>query len=104
MNILAWKHGETPDDVRRLMRERLQAAGISDKVTWDGNRFTSSVGWGTILNLVGRIEPEAIVLEKCSGAIGGVVLSKCREAFREMFPGGEEIQLTENSTRQGTAS
>jgi len=103
MSILTWKHGETPDDVRRLMRERLQAAGISDKVAWDGNRFTSSVGWGAILNLVGRIEPEIIVLEKCSGAIGGVVLAKCREAFREMFPRGEEIQPTENPIPQRSA-
>ena len=64
MSILAWKHGETPDVCYPSTDgERLQAAGISDKVTWDGNRSAqSSVGWGTILNLVGRIEPEIIFI------------------------------------------
>lgn len=94
MNILVWNHGSTPNNVRRLMVDRLLAAGISDKVAWNGDQFKSSIGWGTILNLVGRIEPDVIVLEKCSGAIGGVVLAKCREAFQEMFPAGYEVQYS----------
>ena len=100
MYILIWKHGKTLEEVRRLMLERLSDRGISDKVGWKVNRFTSTVGWGAILDLVGEIQSQTVVLEKCSGAIGGVVLGKCREAFREMFPDGEELQPAEHSSQQ----
>lgn len=80
------------------MQERLLAAGVGNKVVWQGNRFTASVGWGSILNLVGDIQPETIVLERCSGAIGGVVLAKCRDAFREMFAAGEELPVTDGTS------
>jgi hypothetical protein len=40
-----------------------------------------------VLNLVGEIQEDVVVLKKCSGAMAGVVLAKPRHA--KMFPGGE---------------
>lgn len=56
MAVFIWKHRSSPEDVRHRIQHRLQAADINDKVVWKGNRFTASVGWGVILNLVGEIK------------------------------------------------
>jgi len=90
MAVLVWKHGKSRNEVRALIQGRLALAGVSDKVIWDGDTFRSSVGWGSILNLVGHITDQTVTLEKSSGAMGGVILEKSREAFRELFPDGQQ--------------
>ena len=105
MAVLTWKHGMTRNEVRKLIQERIEAAGVSEKVKWNANTFTASVAWGAVLNLVGEINEDTIVLQKSSGAIGSVVLAKSREAFEKLFPDGEEVIATSasNTARQNSA-
>jgi len=72
-----------------MFQQRLDEAGVSKSVVWAGNTFSATVGWGSILSLIGEIQDHMIVLKKCSGALASVVLAKTRHAFEEMFPGGE---------------
>jgi len=89
MAVLMWKHGLSVDAVRQMFQQRLEEAGVNNSVVWAGNTFSATVGWGTILALVGEIQEEVIVVKKCSGGLSGVVLAKVRQAFEQMFPGGE---------------
>lgn len=89
MTALIWKHGMSKNDARQLIQARIEKAGIRDKVLWKGDSFSSSIGWGTILNLEGQVTDESVILKKAAGALGSIVLEKSREAFQELFPNGE---------------
>jgi len=91
MAVLVWKHETTRQDARKRIEDRLKSAHVSEKVSWNGDIFSSSVGWGTILNLVGEVTDDAVVLRKSSGAMGGVILAKSREGFQQLFPEGREV-------------
>lgn len=97
MAVLVWKHETTRQDARKRIEDRLKSAHVSDKVAWNGDTFSSSVGWGTILNLVGEVTDDAVVLQKSSGAMGGVILAKSREGFKQLFPEGEEVPVVPNA-------
>jgi hypothetical protein len=90
MSVLVWKHGTTVAAAREIIQTELEKLGHGGKVTWKGDEFTCSLGWGTILNTAGKVTGETIVLEKCSGAIGSIALAKFREFFQRVFPGGEQ--------------
>jgi len=77
-------------EAREIIREELHRLGYDGRVTWKGDSASASVGWGTVLNASGEGTDEAIVLEKCGGAIGGTVLGRCRELLERLFPGGAE--------------
>lgn len=89
MSVLVWKHGTTAALARKTIQNELESLGHGSHVNWNGDEFSSSIGWGTILSLAGRVTDQTVVLEKCSGAIGGVVQAKLREFFERDFPGGE---------------
>lgn len=91
MSVLAWQHGTTAAAATDTIRVELESLGHGSQVNWNGNEFSSSIGWGTILSLTGKVTGEAIVLDKCGGAIGGIVLAKLRECFERAFPGGERV-------------
>jgi hypothetical protein len=58
-------------------------------VTWEGFSASASVGWGAILNVAGEVTDHDIVLDRCGGAAGPVVLRECRPVLSRLFPGGE---------------
>jgi hypothetical protein len=87
--LLRWRHGVSSAEARRIMEEQLSEAGYADQVQWDGDEFSASVGFGTVLKVKGQVTDEEIVLEKCSGALGSTVLAKIREIVGRVFPGGE---------------
>lgn len=89
MPQLRWRHGRTADQARDLMQGKLRAAGYDDKVKWNGCDFSASVGFGSILNLKGRVSDQEVVLDTCSGAIGGTVQDQVRQILEKLFPGGE---------------
>ena len=90
MSVLVWKHGTTAAIAREIIQNELEKLGHGGQVTWTGDEFTCSLAWGTILSTAGKVTDETIVLDKCSGAIGGIVLAKLRECFGRVFPGGEQ--------------
>lgn len=102
MSQLIWKHNKTRAEVRQLLQAKMNQAGIADKVTWNGDQFQSNVGWGTVLNLVGEITDHEIVLSKVSGMLRGTVLTKSREAFEQMFPGGEASNQADDQLAAST--
>jgi hypothetical protein len=90
MPILVWKHGTTAAAARDSVRAELDRLGHGGKVTWAGDEASASVGWGLVLSAAGRVTDEVIVLDKCGGAVGGLVLAKCRELLARLFPGGDD--------------
>jgi hypothetical protein len=90
MAVLVWKHGTTAAVARAAIQAELAKHGHDDKVTWKGDEASASVGWGAILSAAGRVTEEAVVLDKCGGAVGGIVLGKCREMLCRLFPAGGE--------------
>lgn len=92
MAALVWKHNRTREEARELIQRRLHEAGHDSKVAWKGDSLSASIGWGAILSLSGEVTDDALVLENCTGALSGFVLSKCREGLAHLFPGGEQVQ------------
>jgi hypothetical protein len=45
----------------------------------------------SVVHAKGEVTPEAVVLEKCGGLVGGTVLQRCRELLERLFPGGEQV-------------
>ncbi len=89
MTELRWKHGKTLSEMNDLIQQYLTTNGYIDKVQWHGNSFSASVGMGLALNIKGQITDHEIVIEKCSGIGGSVVLTKIRETLQKNLPGGE---------------
>jgi hypothetical protein len=90
MAVLTWKHGTTADAAREAIQAEIRRLGYEGYVTWKGNDVTASAGLGTLVSVSGRVTDEAVVLEKCGGALGGTVLSRCRELLERALPGGEQ--------------
>ena len=90
MAVLVWKHGTTADAAREAIRAELDRLGHGRKVKWTGDEAWASVGWGIELSAEGQVTDEVLVPEKCGGAVGGLVLAKCKELLARLFPGGEQ--------------
>jgi len=90
MAVLVWKHGTTVAAARDTIQRELVTIGHDNKVKWSANEASVSVGWGVVLSAKGKITDETVVLEKCGGAVGGVVLNRCCEMLDRLFPGGEQ--------------
>ncbi len=91
MKALHWKHDKSLPEINSFVRQYLASSGYLDKVKWEGNSFSASVGMGIALSLKGELTADEIVIEKCSGAAGPVVLSKIRETLQKAFPNGEIV-------------
>ncbi len=89
MKALHWKHDKSLPEINSFVRQYLASSGYLDRVRWEGNSFSASVGMGIALNLKGEFTADEIVIERCSGAAGPIVLSKIREALQKAFPNGE---------------
>lgn len=91
MPLLTWKHGTTRAEAKDAIVEELRKLGFEKNASWKDNEFTASVGWGqVVLGMSGNVTDDEIILNKCSGALGSTVLSKCREMLERAFPGGEQ--------------
>lgn len=89
MAAINWKHGKTQDEARAIIQAELDELGYAGKVSWKGNELVASVGFGTVLDLKGRVTEDAIVLDKCGGLAGGAVLAQCTEILARRFPAAE---------------
>ncbi len=89
MAELTWKTGKPPAEARELIQAQLVKTGYGDQVTWEGNAFSASAGMGYMLDISGVVNDQEVVLEKCSGMTGGMVLGKLKKMFEYLFPGGE---------------
>jgi hypothetical protein len=90
MAELVWKHGTTAAAAREAVQAELAKLGHDGKVTWKGDEASASVGWGAVLSASGKVTDDAVVLDKCGGAVGGIVLGRCREMLARLFPAGGE--------------
>lgn len=86
---LHWKHGRSLSEIYHLVQQYLAESGYLDKVKWNGNSFSASMGMGVALNIQGTITDDEIVIEKCGGVGGHAALSKMRESLQKSFPAGE---------------
>lgn len=89
MAELTWKTGKPSAEAKELIQAQLVKTGYGDQVTWDGNAFSASVGMGYMLDISGVVNDQEVVLEKCGGMTGGMVLGKLKKMFEYLFPGGE---------------
>jgi hypothetical protein len=86
MSVLERKHGTTAIDARNAIQAKIRELGYDSWVNWQGNEATASAGMGLLLDLRGHITDESVVIDKCRGGIGGLVLGKCQEIFEQLFP------------------
>ena len=90
MPVLRWRHGKPESEAVSLMKQQFAAAGYADRVIWNGNTFSASVGMGgMLLSLNGRITDDVAVLERCAGLGGQMALARIRGLLQQSFPGGE---------------
>jgi hypothetical protein len=86
MSVLEKKHGTTATDARNAIQAKIRELGYESWVTWQGNEATASAGKGLLLNMRGHITDESVIIDKCGGGIGALVLGKCRKIFEQLFP------------------
>jgi hypothetical protein len=86
MSVLVRKHGTTATNARNDIQAKIRELGYDSWVIWQGYEATASVGMGLLLDLRGHITDESVIIDKCGGGIGGLVLGKCREIFEQLFP------------------
>ena len=91
MAVLVWQHGRTKAEALAALRSALAASGYEKSVKWDGTKAEARSGpFASVVHAKGEVTDEAVVLEKCGGLAGGVVLRRCREMLGRLFPGGEQ--------------
>ncbi len=92
MAVLTWKHGKSQTDAVAAVRAAVQQAGYERYVTWDGSKAEARYGpFASVLHVKGEVTADVLVLEKCAGLVGGLVLDKCREMLLRLFPGGGSV-------------
>lgn len=89
MDVLRWKHDRWLSEINPLVQQYLAESGYLDKVKWNGNSFSASVGIGVALNIRGKMTDDEIVIEKCGGVGEHAALAKNRESLQKSFPAGE---------------
>lgn len=85
---LVWQHGTTREAAKNAIVNELQSLGYADEVRWRNYKGSVSVAMGVILSVRGYISDDAIVIEKCSGAVSSQVLNETRIILERLFPGG----------------
>jgi hypothetical protein len=86
MAVLVRKHGTTATNARDAIQAEIRQMGYESYVTWQGNEATASAGMGLLLKVRGHITEESVIIDKCRGGIGDLVLGKCREMLERLFP------------------
>lgn len=89
MAELKWRTGKPADEVKEMLQAQLVKTGYGDQVSWNGYAFSASAGMGFMLDVAGLVNDQEIVIEKCGGMSGGMVLGKLKKMFEYLFPGGE---------------
>ena len=91
MSNLKWRHDNDKEQALRIIKSAIDENGYSNRVKWDGNSASVSVGLGKILLIRGSVEETEIVLD-CKGIFGDTVLDKCKEILAHKFPDGELLE------------
>lgn len=95
MAALVWKHGRSKAEALAALQSALAASDHGGAAKWNGSKVEARYGpFATGLHARGEVTDEAVVLERCSGLLGGVVLGRCRELLGRLFPGGEQEKPT----------
>ena len=95
MAELRWRHGKSASEMSDLVKQHLAKSDQLDKVKWDGDAFSASVGLGLALSVKGRITDDEIIIDKCGGIGGAIALAKIRETLQKAFPSGEIPSVTD---------
>jgi hypothetical protein len=91
MVALIWRHGRSKAEALAALQSALAESGHGGVAKWDGSKVEARYGpFATGLHARGEVTDEAVVLERCGGLLGGLVLARCRELLDRLFPGGEE--------------
>lgn len=91
MSVLVWRHGTTQAAAIEAIQAALESSGHANRVTWKGNRAEARYGpFASVSHVVGQVNDEAVVLERCGGIASGTVLGRCRVMLEQLFPGGEQ--------------
>jgi hypothetical protein len=87
--VLTWKHGKSQAEAVADVGAAIEQSGYGGYVAWEGARAEARYGpFASVLHVKGEVTGDAVVLEKCGGPAGGVVLGKCRQMLERLFPGG----------------
>jgi len=79
MLVLRHSHNRSnAAEAKKIVRKMLSDKGCSAHVKWDGNSFSSTVGYGFALKVKGEITDKELIINHASGVMGGVVVDKCR--------------------------
>ena len=90
MAVLTWKHGRSKEEAVAAIQAALAESGYAGSVTWTGVKAEARYGpFASVVHAKGEVTDDAVVIEKCGGLAGGPVLTRCRELFARLFPGGE---------------
>jgi hypothetical protein len=88
MPVVTWKHRTTKEAAKSAVQAELIRLGHGNDVVWKDFELTARVGFGAILNVRGMITNQEVVIEKCTGAMGGALLRECNDLLEKLFPGG----------------
>lgn len=92
MAALVWRHARTKAEALDALQSALAKFGYGDAAKWDGAHVEARYGpFATGLYARGEVTDEAVVLERCGGLLGGLVLARCRELLGRLFPDGEQM-------------
>ncbi len=87
MAVLVWEHGKSYTEALAAIQATLADSGYAAAVTWDGGKAEVRYGpFASVLHAKGEVTEEVVVLEKCSGLVGGLVLKRCQEMLGRLFP------------------
>ena len=90
MAALVWEHGRSKAEALAALRSAVAASGHGKSAKWDGAKVEARSGpFASVVHVRGEVTDDAVILEKCGGLAGGVVLARCHEMLGRLFPGGE---------------
>jgi hypothetical protein len=91
MAALVWKHGKSKADALAEIQSAIKESGYDGSVNWDGAKAEACYGpFASFVHVKGEVTDDAVVLQKCSGLVGGIVIKRCRELLGQLFPDGEQ--------------
>lgn len=89
--VLIWRHGTTRAEAKAIIQRKLEQLGYAKRLSWNGDSFSASVGFGAVLRLTGEVTDTDILVHNIGGAASAPALAKIQEVLNEPFPGGSQI-------------
>jgi hypothetical protein len=91
MAVLIWMHRKTKAEALAEVKAAIEESSYGGSVEWDGDKAAVRVGpLASILHVQGEVNDDAVIIDRCSGALGGLVLNRIHEILERLFPGGDQ--------------